>query len=102
MNTVYYQAGDTLLTKIKLIPETAKELKGEKVLHRGATGNNHSLKGNAFRIFQAGDNKFVDVAEDTDYIHEEHKTIKIPPGRYKLSFVQEYDHFNDLSRPVID
>lgn len=97
-----YQQGDTILTQIDTIPDGAKLLKGEKVLHHGATGNHHSLKGNAFGIFQDGERKFVDITEDTDYSHEEHKTISIAPGKYVLSFVQEYDHFNDLARPVID
>lgn len=96
-----FQQGDTILTKTDTIPKAAKLLKGESVLHFGNTGNHHKLVG-SFGIFQDGDDKFVEVAETTNYSHEEHKAIAIPPGKYALSFVQEYDHFNDLQRAVVD
>jgi hypothetical protein len=98
---IFFQAGDTILKKINSIPKAAKLLKGESVLHYGNTGNHHSLKG-SFKIYKHGDNKYVDINRKTDYIHEEHKTISLPKGKYVLTFVQEYDHFLDLKRPVID
>jgi hypothetical protein len=96
------QQGDTILKKIDSIPNEAELLKNECILHYGATGNHHKLSSGAFGIYKSGENKFLDVAEDTNYSHEEHKTIVIPAGKYALTFVQEYDHFNDLARNVVD
>lgn len=98
----YFQAGDTLLFSVDAIPKTAKLLKGEKILHRGDTGNHHTLKGSGFGIHQDGETKFVDVAEATPYVHEEHNEILLPPGKYELRFVREKDHFQDLERRVVD
>lgn len=98
----YTQQGDCLLFGTDKIPAAAKHLKGEKVLHFGATGNHHKLTGTAFGIFQDGDTKYVDVAETAMLGHEEHKNITLDPGKYVLKFVREKDHFNDLVRAVVD
>lgn len=104
MSEIFFlQAGDTLLFKLATpIPETAKLLKGESILHRGDTGNHHKLHGTGFGIFQDGETKYVDVVEGTPYRHEEHAEIMIPPGKYELKFVRERDHFQDLERRVVD
>jgi hypothetical protein len=34
--------------------------------------------------------------------HEEHKTVTIPPGEYRIGIVQEYDHFAEEARQVLD
>lgn len=98
----YVQHGDVLLKKTETIPAGAKHLKGESVIHPGNTGNNHTLVGGLFGIYQDGETKFVDVAEDTTITHNEHKTIALPTGKYALSFVQEFDHFADMQRAVVD
>lgn len=99
---MYYQAGDTLLFKTKSIPKNAAHLKGESILHHGNSGHHHRLIGSGFGIYKHGETKYVDVVEPTDYVHEEHATIKLDPGKYELRFVQEQDHFNDLVRAVVD
>lgn len=99
---MYLQQGDLVMTVIDSIPETAKLLKGERILHPGNTGNNHALDGGAVGIYQDGDKKYFEVLEDTRLTHNEHKAITITPGRFALTYVQEYDHFQDLQRPVVD
>jgi hypothetical protein len=101
---MFIQQGDTILTKINEIPKTAKHNHESKILHHGATGNHHSLSGGAFGIYvdETNGNKYLDVVEQTVYSHEEHKPITLETGMYALSFVQEYDHFKDIQRAVID
>lgn len=95
----YYQQGDVLLKQYKgKMP--GKEFKGS-LLHKGEQ-HHHALSGGAFLIIEGEKNKFLDVAEDTSLTHEEHKTIAIPRGQYKVEFVQEYDHWLEESRAVID
>jgi hypothetical protein len=96
------QHGDCILTRIKSIPSDAKLLKGDFIVHPGNTGNNHALIGGAFEIYQKGGDKFVDVSEVSALTHNEHKPIMLMPGSYALSFVQEYDHFAQLKRAVVD
>lgn len=97
-----FQQGDLLLKTVGEIPSTATFLKGEAILHPGNTGNNHTLNGAAFGIFQDEETKYVDVAETATLSHNEHKTVTLPAGKYRLDYVQEYDHFNDLQRAVVD
>lgn len=96
------QQGDVLLFSTDSIPESAVLQKGQSVIHPGNTGNNHALVGSAFGIYQDGDKKFIDVAEEATLTHNEHKPIKLTPGKYEMKLVQEYDHFNDLQRAVVD
>lgn len=96
------QAGDTVLTKTDSIPKDAELQKGVNILHLGNTGNHHKFVGGSFGIYKKDESKFVEVVETTSYEHEEHKPIVVPPGIYALSFVQEWDHFGDLKRSVVD
>ena len=96
------QQGDVLLFSTDEIPESAKLAKGLAVIHPGNTGNNHELRGGSFGVFQDGDRKWLDVAEETKLTHNEHKPIALPPGKYEMRLVQEYDHFKDLQRAVVD
>lgn len=34
--------------------------------------------------------------------HEEHKTISVPPGEYRIGIVREYSHFDEEARNVVD
>lgn len=96
----YIQNGDVLLHQhVGDMPGTP--LKGEALLHKGQN-HHHILRGGAFLIIQGESVKFLDVAEDTELTHEEHKTLVIPRGQYRIGFVQEYDHWLEESRNIID
>lgn len=108
----YVQQGDCLLFPLGYdncvipvadeIPKEAKILKGETVLHYGATGHHHKLTGGAFGIYELDGKRFLDVEEPTSLGHEEHKPFMLPKGKYELRFVMEKDHLKDLVRPVVD
>lgn len=95
----YYQQGDVLLKEFN--SEITGKQNKNPLLYKGAN-HHHTLKGGAFLIIDNDKDRFLEVAEDTELTHEEHKTIKIPVGKYKLEIVQEYDHFLEESRNVID
>lgn len=46
--------------------------------------------------------KFIEVIEPAELRHEEHGTIMIPPGFYKISGVKEFDYVGKTSRQVRD
>ena len=46
--------------------------------------------------------RYVRVETETPLRHEEHKEILLPPGEYRVGFVQEYDHLAEEARAVID
>jgi hypothetical protein len=94
----YIQQGDVLLKETKK-PSKIKIQKTD-LLWKGAN-HHHRMKGE-FRIAknEAGDT-FVH-SKGATLFHEEHKDISVAPGFYQLSIVQEYDHFLEESRAVID
>jgi hypothetical protein len=46
--------------------------------------------------------RYLKVGEPTEIVHEEHKTVTLPPGEYRIGIVQEYDHFKEEARRVVD
>lgn len=47
--------------------------------------------------------KYVQIKGNNATItHEEHNPLSIPPGHYKVSIVQEWDHIGEFSRSVMD
>jgi len=98
-HTKYYQTGDVLYFPTLTIPKTAKKIKGN-LIHQGR--DHHHLIEGKFELFQEGDEMFINVKAKSKLTHPEHKTIEIPKGLYKKGIVQEFDHFLEESRQVID
>ena len=117
----YIQQGDVIIKKCGVtgifkqefqdIPAAAKKVKGNLVL-KGTT-NSHALYGGEFQLFQDNGVLFIEVTKETklDHVqdhraarpkHAEHHAIKIPPGKYFLSHLMEYDHMKEEARVVID
>jgi hypothetical protein len=54
-------------------------------------------------LFEAWEGKFLRVTErGVSIVHEEHKTVTIPPGTYRIHQAREYDYLAQFSRPVRD
>jgi len=96
-----YQQGDVLLFKVE-------KLEGKKldhlVLAEGeVTGHCHKISKGLAELFESGSTKYLEVKSDyAELTHEEHKTITIPKGIYKVGIVKEFDHFLEESRNVQD
>lgn len=117
----YTQQGDLIIKKCGIkgiftqefddIPKTAKPVKGNLLLK--GQNNSHALYGGKFQIYKDNETLFVEVTKETtlDHVqdhlaekpkHAEHHAQKIPPGKYFLSPLMEYDHMLEESRQVID
>jgi hypothetical protein len=55
-----------------------------------------------FRDKKTGERYLEVTGDKVELRHEEHKTINLPPGEYKIGIVKEYDHFKEEAREVID
>ena len=90
MNT-HYRQGDILLTRINEIPTAAKGQEGIAILAHGkVTGHNHQILAGATR-FLDGDAQYVRVtSESADLVHDEHATIALPKGDYRVTRQREY------------
>lgn len=92
----YIQQGDVLLKQV----DSVKGKKAKTDLLWKGQHHHHRVKGK-FSIVKEGATIYL-KSGGCDLYHEEHKTLKIPKGNYVLSIVQEYDHFAEESRNVID
>jgi len=101
-----YQQGDVLLMGINELPKELKK-QGNGLLAEGeATGHAHKvnpvdLSGVDVFCDDKG-NVFVDARKEFSVVHEEHKTITLPAGKYETRIVKEYDHFAEEARKVRD
>lgn len=113
----YLQQGDVLLYREK-IPKSATERVLDPILEHGEhTGHKHQLHYEmafdrtgggapdvAWEIWKdpKSGERYLKIKSPTDLKHEEHNTISVPPGEYKLGRVLEYDHFAQEARAVQD
>ena len=98
-----YGQGDVRMFPIEDIPAEAKVKKDGVVAEGEATGHAHRVSDiQAAMVLEHGENMFINAPDGTTITHEEHKPITLPPGKYKVGIVQEFDHFEEESRRVQD
>jgi hypothetical protein len=88
-----FRQGDVLLVAVPRIPKDAvrQRRKGRLVLAEGeATGHAHAIAERDAREFRVGDERFVLVRSAARLIHEEHATIDLPRGAYRVVIQREY------------
>lgn len=98
------QQGDVLLFKINAIAKNVKKLKHCVVAEGEATGHKHQIENGNSALFEDDENNmFLNVENETAIMtHEEHASVKIPKGIWKIKKVLEYDHFAEEAKEVID
>jgi hypothetical protein len=97
----YFQQGD-VLAKPARIPAGAKLLP-HRVLREGEhTGHMHSAVAEDVQLFEKDGVMYARVPGGTEVTHQEHNTIFLPAGDYQIDAVQEYDHFAEEARDVMD
>lgn len=95
--------GDVLLVPVEALPEDATEAprdKGRLVLAYGeVTGHAHVIDAppETATLFTTADNaRFLRILAVSDLVHEEHGTVTVEPGIYRLPPQVEY---NDQMEP---
>lgn len=95
------QQGDVLIVKVDKV--LGKKLKHLTLAEGEVTGHSHKItKGEATLCEENGVLYLHVESEKAVLTHEEHKTVEIPKGDYKIGIVQEYDHFAEEARNVAD
>ena len=119
-----FQQGDVLLKRIDKLPNNLVK-QADGVLQLGeVTGHKHQFlnapqvevyidskhkdaldhRGFLTRNITPDENKYLVVkgTEPQPLTHEEHKTIMVPPGTYKIDIVYEYDYEREELARVAD
>lgn len=102
----FYRHGD-----IPLYP--VQEMKGEIINHNGsfvlalgeATGHHHKIvvdRPDQLVIMKDEKGYYLRLLSDGKLTHEEHKTLVIPKGDYRVGKEREYDHFAHAIKRVVD
>jgi hypothetical protein len=88
-----WRQGDVYIETVSSIPEGAVERNSSVLADGEVTGHQHRIKD--FRsaiVFEVRGQLFVDVlAEIADIVHEEHDTIRLKRGQYRVWRQREYD-----------
>jgi hypothetical protein len=85
--------GDVLLRKVDKLPDGKRKRRASgEVLEGEVTGHVHRITDlEAAEVLEIGDGLFVSVSDNgVSLIHEEHKTIELPPGNYEVVRQREY------------
>lgn len=100
-----YQQGDVLMKSLNKLPAEAKHIKRASkgyILAEGeVTGHSHAVL-DEIEMFEKNGLRFIRADNEFTVTHQEHQPIVVPPGVYQLDIVQEYDHFAEEARRVID
>lgn len=100
----HYQQGDNLWFK-EPVPQNAKKTKlnDEHVVERGESTHRHRLDSDRYEYFETPEKvRYLRLLEPIRLLHEEHKTINLPPGDYRIGRVVEKEMFGDMINPVVD
>jgi len=93
--------GDLQIIKINKIPENAVIQKGRKTLAEGET-TSHKHVIDVGEIFETKNGElYLSVEKLSKVSHEEHKTVEIPKGKYRIIIKRQYNAENGWER-VID
>ena len=100
------QQGDVLFHKVGAIPADAKTAKSDPrglVFAKGdATGNYHRCSVGGATLLECEGTLFLEVSKAKDVHHQEHATVTLGPGLYKIGIVRTIDPFTKEIEDVRD
>jgi hypothetical protein len=105
----HYRQGDVLVERVDSFPSDIKPMKRENgrvvLAHGEVTGHHHSIADRKVAQFDSQTETgvtFLDIAESLAALtHQEHATIPLPKGLYKVVIQREYQP-KALPRRVAD
>jgi len=93
--------GDVEIIEVKEIPKEAILQEGRKTIAEGET-TSHKHVIDIGDLFETKNGElYLDVKKLTEVSHEEHKTVAIPKGKYRVIIKRQYNAENGWER-VID
>ena len=87
--------GDVLLIRDESNPKPGKKIsrEGGRVIlaHGELTGHAHAIKAKGAELFEFDDlDRLLKVVKPVALEHEEHDTVRLPPGNYRIRIQKEY------------
>lgn len=87
-----YRHGDVLIRRVARLPIGVQPKSGGTLAHGELTGHSHRLAQlDRIQLWEQGNNLFLEVkAPSATLIHEEHRSIELPQGVYRVWKQREY------------
>lgn len=90
-----YRQGDLLFIRINELPKRTKKRTSDVILKGEATGHSHRLVGGQILVeywpFLRGEERLIMVVpQEAKVVHEEHATIVIPEGFWRVQRQREF------------
>ena len=95
--------GDLLFKAVKVIPKGGKKRVSGYILEGEVTGHIHRVAElEAAEVLEVGEELFLSVTADggVSIVHEDHKTLELPPGNYEI--VRQREYSPEEIRNVVD
>lgn len=86
-----YRQGDVMIIEDKLPRSPLTRARDNVLVYGEATGHAHRVQSETAEVFDAGTTKYVSAPNGFALVHEEHATIEIPEGTYRVLRQREYD-----------
>jgi hypothetical protein len=103
------QQGDVLLARVEALPpgavQRAVDPRGIVLADGEATGHAHVIeRERGVEAYECGGTLYVanQTGKPVALSHQEHHTITVDPGVWRVGIVREYDHLQDMERLVRD
>lgn len=99
----HYRQGDVLLVRVDSLPKGCKAEQNDKdiVLAWGeTTGHSHRISTAYATAYAWQGDRLIEIRKPSDLVHEEHHSIRLVPGIYKL--VQQREYTPERIRTVSD
>jgi len=94
----HYRQGDVLFIAITNAPKATTIRKSKIIVESKRTGHAHRLSQGS--VLEAEDGLYIYSDIATAVIHEEHQTLTLPPGSYKV--VRQREYTPEAIREVLD
>ena len=95
------QQGDVVIVRVEKIQ--GKKLNHLTLAQGESTGHHHTITEGDAELYEQEGTLFLRVkSKEATLTHQEHNTVTIPKGDYKINIVREYDHFSEEARNVRD
>jgi hypothetical protein len=105
---MYYRHGDVLFERIEVAPSDSRRTQTEdektEVVQRGeSTGHAHIIDDMAgIDLFSVFWERFLSAGKKFTITHEEHKSLTIPAGNYRIHIAREYDYLLNFEKEIRD
>lgn len=100
-----YQQGDVLIETTENAISSDYIQKRDRHLAEGeVTGHFHEAIGDGVCVLERpdSDDLILSAPNGCSVVHQEHARIELPGGVFRVRRVQEYDHFKEEARAVVD